>query len=82
MIEFETFEEAEDLNSDCVFCHKPKFVIFDIFKEDSCHTYGIDRCVKDDCDIHCRWDHKDRQILLDLGDEDHVGMVSSPWGAR
>lgn len=80
MLQFETFEEAEDVNSDCVFCHKPKFVIFDIFGEDTCHTYGIDRCTKPECDMHCRWDHKDRVIQMSLCTEDTLGIVSRGFG--
>lgn len=76
MLLFDTFEDAVDLDSECVFCKKSKFVVFRIQNAEGKEQFGVDRCVKEFCDEHCKWDHQDRTYTLDWSDEDHVGMVS------
>ena len=72
---FETFEEAFDTNSECAFCGKDKFALV--------HTevgrYDLKRCVKEDCDRHCSWDHEGEPIYIDLGGPDVVSIASG-WG--
>lgn len=71
VILFKTVSEAEDVNSDCAFCRKPKFVVL----EDE-GMYNLNRCAVKGCVKHCSWDHKGEKLQIDNGGKDVVAIVS------
>lgn len=79
MNQFATYQEAEELNSDCVFCGKKKFTIFlGLATPTKEVTHSLRRCQKPGCENHCAWDHyKKPATLVEYGNTDHVSMVSN-----
>lgn len=73
---FETLEEAQETNSECAFCDKPKFIAV----EDVLLGFHLVRCSAADCDLHCKWDHSGVVMQIQLGGPD-VLSIASGWGA-
>lgn len=73
---FDTLDQAEELNSDCTFCGKPKFKAVTTHGPDRSWV-DLVRCNREDCEKHCKWDHeKDAPVLVYEGHEDHARMTS------
>lgn len=68
---FDTIEEAEEINSECAFCKKPKFVV----RDGENGKFDLGRCEVDNCDRHCFGGHA-LTVEYQLGDRDSVGIAS------
>lgn len=72
---FDNIEDAEGLNSDCAFCHLPKFVVVGVHKANGPTAYDLERCSDEGCATHCKWNHT-LDLVEDLFDEDNVAIAS------
>lgn len=82
---FDTLDEAVEMNSECAFCKKPKFIPFPHFVDATLTTqnYTLERCSYPDCSEHCRWDHANEQIkITDDREAKDILSIASGWGAR
>lgn len=68
---FETKQEAEELNSECVFCEREKFRVVP-----SGDRYNLERCDNPDCAVHCHGGHTQTITLSYLNNSDAVSIAS------
>lgn len=81
MMLFDTLDEAQDVNSDCVFCGKPKFLIAKSKNPRNTEkiVYSLERCPDPECSKHCHFNHT-MSIQIPDGREDTV-EIASGWGS-
>ena len=51
---FDTRADAEELNSECSFCNREKFLVV----PSPNGMFKLERCDDDACVVHCKWGHK------------------------
>ena len=73
VVKCDTREEAEELQSDCLICKHPKFVIEAHYEAQGTH-FTIDRCNDPSCTVHCHG-HEGRAVRIDLGDDENSASV-------
>ena len=67
---FDTVDEAVEMNSQCTFCNKTKFVVV---QQPDNGPVSLERCISSDCEQHCGWGHEPK-INMDFNVDHHDVM--------
>jgi len=72
---FDSYDEADDLRTNCVRCGKSKFTVIGIYGEGTT-KYDLERCTDQNCTSHCHG-HSEPFVIDNISySEDHRAMTS------